>query len=250
MRATLRIAVPNPGEEGLVLALEAVGLACGAPPLRGEGRRHVEPQRKVRLPALLHPVFEPAQNLEVEAPSAALVGERCVREAVAQHADTAGQRRLDAALQVVAPRREYQQRLGERVHRLVLTDVRATRVERAGLRVGAIGVGVAGLGNGAAARLRITVAPGAAAVDTGDVLARAVRAVVDRAGQLRALQRADNAGPHTIDAAQAKAFTSASHCMKCRSKSAISAAEDLPFPSDSILAKRLTRLTRCMGSKD
>lgn len=35
-------------------------------------------------------------------------------------------------------------------------------------------------------------------------------AVVDRAGQLRALQRADNAGPHTIDAAQAKAFTSAS----------------------------------------
>ena len=34
--------------------------------------------------------------------------------------------------------------------------------------------------------------------------------VVDRAGQLRALQRADNAGPHTIGAAQAKAFTSAS----------------------------------------
>ena len=35
-------------------------------------------------------------------------------------------------------------------------------------------------------------------------------AVVDRAGQLRALQRADNAGPHTVGAAQAKAFTSAS----------------------------------------
>jgi uncharacterized protein GlcG (DUF336 family) len=35
-------------------------------------------------------------------------------------------------------------------------------------------------------------------------------AVVDRAGQLRALHRADNAGPHTISAAQAKAFTSAS----------------------------------------
>lgn len=34
--------------------------------------------------------------------------------------------------------------------------------------------------------------------------------VVDRAGQLRALQRADNAGPHTIEAARAKAFTSAS----------------------------------------
>lgn len=35
-------------------------------------------------------------------------------------------------------------------------------------------------------------------------------AVVDRAGQLRVLERADNAGPHTIDAARAKAFTSAS----------------------------------------
>lgn len=35
-------------------------------------------------------------------------------------------------------------------------------------------------------------------------------AVVDRAGQLRLLERADNAGPHTIEAARAKAFTSAS----------------------------------------
>lgn len=35
-------------------------------------------------------------------------------------------------------------------------------------------------------------------------------AVVDRAGGLRALQRADNAGAHTVAAAQAKAFTSAS----------------------------------------
>ncbi len=35
-------------------------------------------------------------------------------------------------------------------------------------------------------------------------------AVVDRAGTLRALQRADNAGPHTVGAAQAKAYTSAS----------------------------------------
>lgn len=35
-------------------------------------------------------------------------------------------------------------------------------------------------------------------------------AVVDRAGVLRALVRADNAGPHTVGAARAKAFTSAS----------------------------------------
>ena len=34
--------------------------------------------------------------------------------------------------------------------------------------------------------------------------------VVDRAGGVRAVQRADNAGPHTLAASQAKAFTSAS----------------------------------------
>lgn len=34
--------------------------------------------------------------------------------------------------------------------------------------------------------------------------------VVDRAGVMQALQRADNAGPHTVAAAERKAFTSAS----------------------------------------
>lgn len=34
--------------------------------------------------------------------------------------------------------------------------------------------------------------------------------VVDRAGTVRAVQRADNAGPHTVAASQQKAFTSAS----------------------------------------
>ena len=34
--------------------------------------------------------------------------------------------------------------------------------------------------------------------------------VVDRAGTVRAVQRADNAGPHTVDASRAKAYTSAS----------------------------------------
>ena len=34
--------------------------------------------------------------------------------------------------------------------------------------------------------------------------------VVDRAGTVRAVQRADNAGPHTLSASQQKAFTSAS----------------------------------------
>lgn len=34
--------------------------------------------------------------------------------------------------------------------------------------------------------------------------------VVDRAGSVRAVMRADNAGPHTLEASQQKAFTSAS----------------------------------------
>ena len=34
--------------------------------------------------------------------------------------------------------------------------------------------------------------------------------VVDRAGSVRAVQRADNAGPHTVDASRQKAYTSAS----------------------------------------
>ncbi len=34
--------------------------------------------------------------------------------------------------------------------------------------------------------------------------------VVDRAATVRAVQRADNAGPHTLEASRAKAFTSAS----------------------------------------
>jgi uncharacterized protein GlcG (DUF336 family) len=34
--------------------------------------------------------------------------------------------------------------------------------------------------------------------------------VVDRAGSVRAVQRADNAGPHTLGASQQKAYTSAS----------------------------------------
>ena len=34
--------------------------------------------------------------------------------------------------------------------------------------------------------------------------------VVDRAGSVRAVQRADNAGPHTLDSSREKAYTSAS----------------------------------------
>ncbi|MDP3085314.1 MAG: heme-binding protein [Rubrivivax sp.] len=51
----------------------------------------------------------------------------------------------------------------------------------------------------------------AAAVSACQASGYAVTAtVVDRAGGIRALHRADNAGPHTIAASERKAFTSAS----------------------------------------
>jgi uncharacterized protein GlcG (DUF336 family) len=51
----------------------------------------------------------------------------------------------------------------------------------------------------------------AAAVSACQANGYAVTAtVVDRAGGVRALQRADNAGPHTLAASERKAFTSAS----------------------------------------
>lgn len=51
----------------------------------------------------------------------------------------------------------------------------------------------------------------AASVATCSAKGYAVTAtVVDRAGTVRAVQRADNAGPHTLAASQQKAYTSAS----------------------------------------
>ena len=44
----------------------------------------------------------------------------------------------------------------------------------------------------------------------GQGLANVSAAVVDRAGVLKAFVRADNAGPHTVEASRAKAFTSVS----------------------------------------
>ena len=61
----------------------------------------------------------------------------------------------------------------------------------------------------------------AAAVSACQANGYAVTAtVVDRAGGIRAMQRADNAGPHTIAASERKAYTSAS------AKSATSAMMD------------------------
>lgn len=54
---------------------------------------------------------------------------------------------------------------------------------------------------------RIATAAVASCLDKGYAV---TTTVVDRAGTVRAVQRADNAGPHTVDASRAKAYTSAS----------------------------------------
>lgn len=54
---------------------------------------------------------------------------------------------------------------------------------------------------------RIATAAVAACIEKGYAV---TTTVVDRAGTVRAVQRADNAGPHTLEASRAKAFTSAS----------------------------------------
>lgn len=57
--------------------------------------------------------------------------------------------------------------------------------------------------------LAVEIAQGAVAACAADKY-NVTAAVVDRAGVLRALVRADNAGTHTVAAAEDKAFTSAS----------------------------------------
>lgn len=59
------------------------------------------------------------------------------------------------------------------------------------------------------ASLAVEIAQNAVAACAADKY-NVTAAVVDRAGVLRALVRADNAGTHTVEAARAKAFTSSS----------------------------------------
>lgn len=74
-------------------------------------------QRRVRVLArCLHPSFESRQDPGVESLAAALVGERRIAEAVAQHHLATPERRADDLADMVAPRRKHQQGLGQSVH--------------------------------------------------------------------------------------------------------------------------------------
>ena len=115
-------------EERDRLGFELVWDAGAGQALRGNGGVEIEPDGQVRLQqgkgcALpwpsLHPLLQRRKNPGVEAAPRALVGEAGVGETVAQHGIAARQRRFDDLQQVVAPRREDQQRFGQRVHGIV-----------------------------------------------------------------------------------------------------------------------------------
>jgi len=121
-RGACEIGVAHAREERALLALELVEHAAVAlVPRETTARyldRNVEQQREVRLAVAMHPHFELGDERAVDAVPAALVGMRRVGEAVAQHPVAARERRPDHVLDVFAPRREHQQRLGVVGHRL------------------------------------------------------------------------------------------------------------------------------------
>ena len=81
-------------------------------------------------------------RVAVDAVAAALVGVRRVGEAIAQHPVAARERRPDHAIEMLAPRREHQQRLAVVRHRLAqhqraqrFAERRAARLARRDDRV-------------------------------------------------------------------------------------------------------------------
>jgi hypothetical protein len=87
-------------------------------PLPRYFRRHVEEQREIRIAVRVHASLELAQEFSRDEMAAALVGVGRVGEAIAQHPIAARERRFDDLHDVLAARREHQQRLGFVRHRL------------------------------------------------------------------------------------------------------------------------------------
>src|SRR5439155_2431365 len=75
------------------------------------------------LQAVLDPALEAAQHALVLATPRTLVGEGRIGEAVAENGVATRQGRRDDALEVVASRREHEQRLGHAIHRLMQEEL-------------------------------------------------------------------------------------------------------------------------------
>src|SRR5467141_1011389 len=114
------IGVPHALEKGAVLALEAVERLPGSgEPLPRHVVGAVEDQRPVGPQAGVYRGGEPLDQLQGNALARALVGGGRIREAVTDHPVARAQRRLDDTGYVIGARGEQQQRLGERLHRML-----------------------------------------------------------------------------------------------------------------------------------
>ncbi|CAM2154715.1 hypothetical protein PT2222_310028 [Paraburkholderia tropica] len=121
-------------EERIGLAFEAVRLARRAAPLAGGVGRDVEQDGQIGLKTALHPAFKRFQLVARQAAAAALIGKGRVGKAVRQHPVAACERRLDHAREMLATRREHQQRLGFEVHLLVQQEIAQRFAERRAAR--------------------------------------------------------------------------------------------------------------------
>src|SRR5581483_12463282 len=106
----IEIGIAHALEEGRILALELVGAATAGLRTREtfarDLRRHVEQDRAIRLAIGVNPGLEHGDALQRHAMAAALVGERRIGVAIAQHPIAARERRTYHLLDVLASRRE------------------------------------------------------------------------------------------------------------------------------------------------
>ena len=119
------ITIGNAPEKLNRLRLELVRHAGTGQPLGSFFRGQIKPDGERRLHqcglgrAGLNHELELFEDGFVKATAAALVGKGRVGESVTQDHITPGQRRQNDAAQMVAPGGKHQQRLGQRVHRIV-----------------------------------------------------------------------------------------------------------------------------------
>src|SRR5207302_8007125 len=114
------IGAPHALEKSAVLALEAIERFPGSgEPLPRHGIGAVEDQRPVWPQAGVYRSGEARDQLQGNALARALVGGGGIREAVADHPVARVQRRHDDADYMIGARGKQQQRLRERLHRLL-----------------------------------------------------------------------------------------------------------------------------------
>ncbi len=118
------VAVAHAFVEAIVLAFETIGLRAGRERTRCDAlardrKRHVDEQREIRFASARRGVRECAQHREIQAAPVALICERRIGEAIADHRRAARERRLDHIGDVLRARRIHDERFRKRIDRNV-----------------------------------------------------------------------------------------------------------------------------------